>query len=180
MTVPESATVERHSLAWYVGELVARLDDGESSALNRLRMICGSHRGRIGLGEQAIVVSFGTDGTLVVVDADGTDVDGVGWTRPAVVLALLAGDLEITDAILDGEIEVRGNTDAVTAMFCAIEIVIDCSSRVPALRELADAYVTEYSSGLEPKPDSGGTNWPPSLVDAQEMELLRGLGLRLG
>ena len=34
-----------------------------------------------------------------------------------------------------------GSDDAVAAMFAAIDILIDCATRVPALRELAEHYV---------------------------------------
>jgi hypothetical protein len=135
----------RHDLAWYVTELVERLGEGEPVTLVRLRTVVGPRRAAIGLDDETVTARFAPSGALEVVPVDGpVDVDGTGRTRHEVVLALLAGELDATDALVDGQIEVQGPLDAVTAMLIAIEILLDASTRVPPLRRLADLYVREH------------------------------------
>lgn len=174
------------SLARYVRELVARLGDGEPAALDRMRTVVGTRRAWIELDDEAVRVWFDDVGDLTVEVAGGAAVDGVvsdaegfGRTRHQVVLALLAGTLDATDAVMDGEIEVRGTPEAVVMMFVAIEILIDCATRVPALRALSQQYVAERSTGQDPDPAPRGrrTVWPPQLRDQSELDLLWGLGL---
>ncbi|MFC7530837.1 hypothetical protein [Actinoplanes sp. GCM10030250] len=133
-------------LAWYVRELVSRLGDGDPAALARLRTIVGVRRARVGLEGETVTVRFEPGGEFVAGAGDGEQVEGTGWTRHAVVLAVLAGALDATDAVVDGMIEVRGSAEAVNAMFLAVEILIDAATRIPALRELSEQYVGEYSA----------------------------------
>jgi hypothetical protein len=102
-----------------------------------------------------------------------------------VVVAILDAGLEVTDALVDGDIDLRGSTEAVSLMIMAIDILVDAATRVPALRSLADRYRAEhepavaagsrFDRGLRPR-----TRWPPSFVDADEDEMLRQLGLDIG
>jgi hypothetical protein len=142
-----AAVPAAHDLAWYVRQLVERLSEGEPAALSRLRTVVGLRRAAIGLEEETVTARFVASCAFEVVpvrEDEGVDVDGTGRTRHDVVLALLAGDLDATDALLDGLIEVQGPLDAVTAMLIAIEILLDASTRVPPLRRLADLYVREH------------------------------------
>jgi hypothetical protein len=144
-----------HSLDWYVRELIAGLGQGDPSALARLRAVVAERRGWIGLEDESVTMWFAPDGALVV--ESGADiagdalirplavVDGAGHTRRSVVLALLAGELDVTDAVVDGEILVRGAAESVVAMFTAVEILIDSATRVQRLRALCDQYVREHA-----------------------------------
>ena len=174
------------SLAWYVRELVARLGEGDPAALDRLRTIVGHRRARIGLERETIEVRFDDLGRLVVREVEpspagelGPGLDGEGLISHHVVLDLLAGAREVTDAILDGDIEVQGPDAAVAAMLAAVDILIDVATRVPALRELAEDYVAAHAAHRRPPGmRARRTAWPPHFVDPREDQLLAGLGLR--
>jgi hypothetical protein len=186
VTTTDDPARAAHPLAWYVAELIARLGEGDPSALDRVRTLVGTRRARIGLERDVVETWFDPHGVLVVDDVTDRPVsepdrgvDGEGSTRDAVVVALLGGRLEVTDAILDGDLEVRGSVDAVAAMFAAVDILIDCGTRLPRLRELSEWYLREHS---DPAPTRSlrrrrATAWPPQLVDSDEDELLERLGL---
>lgn len=136
-----------HPLTWYLTELVARIGAGDTAALARLRGTAGTRTAWIELSGESATVRFTAAGDFVVAAVTGSPdpaADGFGSTRHEVVLAILAGDLDATDAVVDGEVEVRGPAEAVIAMFTAIEILLDGATRVPALRELAGVYRTEH------------------------------------
>lgn len=182
------------TLAGYISELVHRLGAGDPAAADRLRAVAGDRRARIGLGDEAVLVAFGRTGELRIVPVtdpdvpDGTAVDGTGSTTHPVVLDLLAGRREVADAVLDGDIEIRGHTDAVAALFTVVDILLEAAARLPALRELADQYVAAHRNvssppGFsEPSPPSTTRRhgWPPDLHDAAEEALLHRWGLRHG
>ena len=67
-------------------------------------------------------------------------VDGAGVTDRVTVLDLMDGHLEVSDAISAGRLDVVADVDAVAAMFAAIEILIDASSRSPELQALAREF----------------------------------------
>ncbi len=70
-------------------------------------------------------------------DWDDTRADGTGTTDTATVREIVDGQLEITDAIIEGRIEVSGDAAGVAPILFAVEILLDVSTRVPALRALA-------------------------------------------
>jgi hypothetical protein len=124
------------SLGEYVAELVGRLDGAEPAAVERMREVVGARRARIRLDGEVVDVAFGADGSLRVGDPSGR-VDGEGAVDRQTVLDLLDGYVEVTDAILDGRLAVAGETDAIARMFVALELLLDGSTRIPALQELA-------------------------------------------
>jgi hypothetical protein len=166
------------SLAGYVDELVTALGEADASAVARMRSVVGTRRARIRLDDEAIHVAFGPAGLVVEEVADGP-VDGEGATDRATVLDLLDGHVEVTDAILDGRLEVRGNVDGVVRMFLAIEILLDGSTRAPALQALARDFRADPCR--EPRrPPVRATRrkpWYPAGSDAEEHALLGRLGL---
>lgn len=56
------------------------------------------------------------------------------------VLRLLDGYLEVSDALLQGELEVVGSIEDVSRMMLAIEILLDAAARTPELQDLATAF----------------------------------------
>jgi hypothetical protein len=126
------------TLTEYVGELVARLGAADPEALERMRAVVDGRRARIVVGDEAVDVRFSGD-DLLVEPADGAP-DGTGMTDRATTLELLDGYLEVTDAILDGRLDVTGTVDDVERMFLAIEILLDVAARAPALQDLAADY----------------------------------------
>lgn len=130
------------TLGEYVAELIARLGAADLDALERLRWVVGSRRARIVLGPEAIDVQWRGDALNIAPAGEG-QVDGRGATDRQTVLELLAGQLEVHDAILDGRLDVVGEIDDVERMFMAIEILLDASARSPRLQALADDFRTD-------------------------------------
>jgi hypothetical protein len=163
------------SLAGYVEALVAALGDADPEALARLRRVVGQRRARIVLDDSAIDVAFEAD-RLVVSPASAGRVHGEGVTDRETVLDLLDGHLEVTDAILDGRLRVRGATDATVRMFTAIEILLDASPRAPALQALAAHFRRHPLSAPRSEPVAAApvrrTAWYPDERPAGEDALL--------
>ena len=175
-------STEPRTLAGYVVELVDRLDAGDPAAGRRLRRVVAGRRARIQVGDEAVVVDF-SDGQLRVMDA-GTcreRVDGDGVTDRATVIDLLDARTDVTACILNGRIQVRGAWHDVADMFLAIEIVLDATPRVPALRRLAREYRDQVRPLLTAErlrgTAAGGYRWPPHAVEDTERALLSSLGL---
>ncbi len=176
------------SLLAYISELVSRLGAGDPAAADRLREVVGDRRARIGLDDVTVLVAFDRAGGLRIVEVTDPDgpagaaVDGTGSTTHPVVLDLLAGRREVADAVLDGDIEIRGHADAVAALFSAVDILLEAAARLPALRELADEYVAAHRRAPSPSdlppPSTTRRGWPPDLHDAVEEALLYRWGLR--
>ena len=169
------------TLGEYIRSLVAHLDAVEPLAGARLRAWVGRRRARISLDDETVEVVFDA-GHLRVEPVSLGAVDGTGATTRATVLDLLAGRLEVTDAILDGLIEVDGEPEAVVAILAAIEILIEVSTRAPGLRALADAFVHETApapgpSFSAPVPMARRTPWLPAALDPLEAQLLGDLGI---
>jgi hypothetical protein len=127
------------TLSEYVTELIGRLGAADPPALERMRTVVDGRRARVVLGDEAVDVTFAGDELLVEPSASGA-VDGEGVTDRATTLELMDGYLEVTDAILDGRLDVTGTVDDVERMFLAIEILLDVAARAPALQDLAADY----------------------------------------
>jgi hypothetical protein len=159
------------TLEEYVGELIRRLGAADAPALERMRAVVDGRRARIVLDDEAVDVAFAGD-DLHVAPAGSAIVEGVGVTDRATTLELLDGYLEVTDAILDGRLDVTGTVDDVERMFLAIEILLDVAARAPALQELAADYRADPCR--EPRRS------PPAPSPATDREPERALLDRLG
>lgn len=106
-------------------------------------------------------------------------VAGKGGTDRGTVLDLLDGYLEVTDAILDGRLEVAGEAGAVARIFVAIEILLDGSTRIPSLQRLARDFRDDPCRDPRPRPmpHSRSRSWQPTGDDPEETSLLERLGL---
>jgi hypothetical protein len=129
----------RRSLAEYVSELMVRLGSADPAALARLREIVGARRAAISLDDEAIEIRWARD-RFQVTPAGAGQVDGTGATDRQTVLDLVAGRLEIHEAILDGRLHVIGEIGDVERIFLAIEVLLDAAARAPALQALAEDY----------------------------------------
>ena len=155
-------------------ELVRRLDSNDAPAGARMREVVGARRGRIGVDEEWVDVLFGRDGRLHVTKPRG-GVDGEGETDRQTVLDLLDGYIEVTEAILDGRLRIRGETDDVARMFVAIEILLDGSTRIPQLQQLARDFRFDPCRPPRGRPQgpSGDRRWHATGDDPAERALLR-------
>jgi hypothetical protein len=128
------------SLGEYIVELVRRLSEGDPEAGLRLAATVRPYRASIALDDERVVLSWGAQGLVLESDEAASPPDGYGRADRLCVLALLGGELSLADALLDGWLEVHGHRDAILAMLSAIEILLQCSTRLPALRELEATF----------------------------------------
>lgn len=189
------AHAEPLALADYIRALVGLLDAEEPASAERLRRAVGRRVARIRFDQQAVLVSF--TGTALTVrecaareparnelprnepppsepapdkTAPDKTADGSGGTDSATVRELLAGRLEITDAILSGRIEVSGNSAGLTAILFAIEILLDAAARIPGLRALSASF-------SEPPAELRARSAPARRTPDPELRLLARLDL---
>ena len=165
-------------LGEYIAALIDALGAANPAALARMRQVVGERRARIVLDDEAVDISFGPSGLYVRTAETSTEVNGVGQTDSATVLALLDGYLEVEAAILTGRLRVSGAPEDITRMFVAIEILLDSAPRTPALQMLAARFRRERRElrGL-PIADRRGAAWYPFGSHANEYELLARLDL---
>jgi hypothetical protein len=164
------STRERTRLAAWITELVEALDHDRFGAGRRLRQVVDGYRARIVLDGEAVLVSMDHGEMTIGPDDPHAAVDGWGSTATEVVLAILAADIEVAEAVERGQLQVVGSTDAVTRMFHAIELLLDGSARVPELRRLAARFIDE--AGTTPLSASAPTD-----VTLIEEAMLQRLGL---
>jgi hypothetical protein len=166
------------TLGEYIAELIDVLSRAQPGAFQRMRQVVGGRRSRIILDEEAVDVWFAAGGLRVQAADPSSSVDGVGATDSSIVLAILDGVVEVSDAILDGHLRVTGAATDIARMFIAIEILLDASARVPELERLADRFRAERSDRRSiVAPGSGRAPWYPFRCGKREEALLRELGL---
>lgn len=168
------------SLAAYVSELIARLAAADPAAVARLRRVVGDRRALLTLDDGTVRVAFADDGLVVEPVAPGTPVapaiDGEGATDRDTVLDLLDGYLSVADAVLDGRLSARGDDAAVTAMFTAVDILLEASATTPSLQALAEDFRADpCRPPRTPRvPGSGRvTPWPPQRPPGEDDVLAR-------
>jgi hypothetical protein len=133
-------STERASLWDWIEALVEALEDDPWGAAERLRDLVQGYTARIVLDDEAVLVTMPGRRLDRLPPSSAVPLDGSGSTTSAVVVAILERGLELTDAVERGLIQAQGSTEAVLRMFHAIELILDASSRVPALRLLADEF----------------------------------------
>ena len=138
-----------------------------------MRNVIGSRRARIRLDAEMVNVAFDIDEQLRV-EEPGGDVSGEGGTDRDTVLDMLDGYIEVTDAIIEGRLAVSGETDNVSRMFVALEILLDGSTRIPPLQELARDFREDPCRPARgtPKRRSRPAAWHPIGHDPAERSVL--------
>ena len=164
-------STERASLWDWIEALVEALEDDPWGAGERLRDLVQGYTARIVLDGEAVLVTMPGRRLERLPPSSTVPLDGSGSTTSAVVVAILEHGLELTDAVERGLVQAQGSTDAVLRMFHAIELILDGSSRVPALRLLADEFRRAASEKAE-----GALEQAASLVSG-EQALLDRLGV---
>lgn len=164
------------TLREYIRELVDRLDAADPAAGYRLREVTGDRIARITLDDEAVDVRF--EGRRLVISRPARQrvPDGTGATDRQTTLELLAGRREVTEAILEGLIDVRGETEDVLSMFLAIEIILDTAARAPALQALARDYENDPCRTVTSRV-SRTVVFGPTEHPAEEIALLQRLDL---
>lgn len=166
------------TLGAYIAALIDALGDANPAALARMRQVVGERQARIGLDDEAVDIWFSADRLNILAADAATEVDGLGTTNSATVLAMLDGYLEMADAILDGRLHVAGAPEQIIRMFLAIEILLDTSPRTPGLQTLADRFRRERRERRDRSLSAARrSSWYPFTSDASEHDLLARLNL---
>jgi hypothetical protein len=166
------------TLGQYITALINALGATHPTMLARMRLIVGDRRARIILDDEAVEVVFSPEGLKVQPVPEKSEVSGEGATDTATVLELLNGYLEVTDAILNGQLHVFGIAEDVVRMFIAIEILLDASPRTPALQDLASKLLSDRRDRSRVStPGRERALWYPFSAEATEIELLDKLDL---
>lgn len=165
------------TLGEYIRALVTTLQECDARAYERLCHVVGTRRAFIQLDAQSVYVRM-HHGILEVEDAgrERLPVEGEGSIDSATVLALLRGDLEVFEAILDDRLVVHGDLVQINRMFQAIEILLDVAPRCPAMQQLSKGFVEEALS-WQLAPAVSRVNWYPFAVNPAELALLARYGL---
>jgi hypothetical protein len=167
-----SMSTERTTLRGWIQALVDALDDDTWGAGDRLREVVGGYSARIALDDETVLVSM-PEGRLEWQSPDAPiAVEGEGGTTSGVVLAILDGRLEVTDAVERGLVQAAGSPDAVVRMFHAIELILDASARVPALRRLEHEFRRQAAVSSSHRIPA-----PPRPPGPRELALLGRLGV---
>lgn len=170
----------RRELGEYITELVRRLAEADPGAFRELRATVGARRARISLDDETVTVAFDGD-RLLVGDGAVEAVEGEGSTDGHCVADLLDGYVEVSRAVLDDRLRVRGGVEDVAAMFAAIEIILDVSARSPTLQSLRRDLRAD--PGRTPRPPrlpgevEPWTHWKSGTVTHDEAGLLARLDL---
>jgi hypothetical protein len=145
-------STDRRTLDGYVRAIVENLASGEPSSYRRLRAVVGRRRATLRLDNEVVEFWFdeAENGALNVRPradpCDGAPIPS-GHTDSPTILALMRGELELSDAILGGLIDAQGTVADVTAIAVAIEIVIDAATRIPAIPALARQFHAHRLAG---------------------------------
>jgi hypothetical protein len=164
-------STKRTSLWGWIEGLVEALDDDAWGAGTRLRDVVQGYSARIVLDDETVLVAMPEGRLERRPDSGAVPVDGEGAATSPVVLAILDHRLEVTDAVERGLVQATGSPDAVLRMFHAIELILDASSRVPALRHLSDEFRREATA------NAGGVPAQPRPPGSDELALLHRLGV---
>jgi hypothetical protein len=165
------------TLGQYITALVASLRRCDPVAYARMCHVVGQRTARIQVDAEYVYIRM-QDRTLQVETPvpEGSPVDGGGATDSATVLALLRGDLEVSEAILNETLVVDGDIEQINRMFVAIEILLDAAPRCPAMQKLSEQFVEDApsydASRVFPR-----VNWYPFAPSSAEFKLLTRYGL---
>jgi hypothetical protein len=141
--------VTRH-LADYLRELIGRLERWEPDCAAAIRATAGDRRARIVLGDEAVRVRYKGDRFIVrrIASASVTsERHPCGSTDRRTVVAILAGFFEMSEAISEGRLDLSGGVDDVIDMCAVIEMLIDASTRIPELQQLAQEFRADPKTG---------------------------------
>jgi hypothetical protein len=164
------------SLGQYIGALIAALRQCDPDAYRRMCQVVGERTARIQLDAECVYIRMRNATLTVDSAAPRVPPDGEGETDTPTVRALLGGDLEVSEAILNGSLTVRGDIADVSRMFQAIEILLDASPRCPQLQHLSQQFTTEAPC-CAPAADLHSLSWYPFPMSREELSILTHYGL---
>ena len=128
---------QRHVADW-IEALFDALEAAEPQRAAAIRALAGKTRAFIALDKD---VAFRSD--ILTVRRTGRIGRTMGRTCSETVADILAGYAEVSQAIADGRIEIRGTAADVISMASIIEILVDASTRIPAMQALSADFLAE-------------------------------------
>jgi hypothetical protein len=164
------------SFAGYLAALIRLLEEGEPASMQRLRAFVGARVASLELDGEIVEARFEQRGSQALcLEPRAAHRPGVarGRSESAAVIALMRGDLELSQALLDGLIEAQGNVADVSIMAIAVDILLDASTRIPAMVELARRFHARRS----PPGTRHVSATSAASVERRQLALLDRLGL---
>lgn len=131
----------RHLRDWIIA-LFEALEEAEPNRAAAIRKLAGVQMSRMVLDDERVTVRFADDLLRVTRLRAGAALKRpYGSTVRHTVSALLLGYMEISEAIAQDHIKLRGSADEVMTICAIIEILVDASTRIPALQRLATEFL---------------------------------------
>lgn len=133
----------RHLADW-LRELFAALERAEPNTAESIARLAGDRTAQIGLDAERARVAF-ANGRLTVrrLSNDGAPRAPWGRTTSEVVADVLAGYIEVSDAVREGLIDLQGNVDDVRDICGIVEVLVDASTRIPEMQGLSRAFLSD-------------------------------------
>ncbi|WP_372571643.1 hypothetical protein [Ruegeria jejuensis] len=135
-----------HLRDWIIA-LYAALEEAAPHRARAIRKLAGGQISRMILDDDRVTVRFHDEVLRVTrLRATAKLKSPNGATDRQTVTALLLGYMEVSEAISQDYVRLRGTTDEVMAICAIIEILVDASTRIPALQKLADTFLATTDS----------------------------------
>ncbi|MFA3919966.1 hypothetical protein [Ruegeria hyattellae] len=136
----------RHLRDWIIA-LYTALEEVEPHRARAIRKLANGQISRMVLDGDRVALRFHKDVLRVTrLRASANLKNPNGSTDRQTVTALLLGYMEVSEAISQDYIRLRGTADEVMAICAIIEILVDASTRIPALQKLANAFLATTGS----------------------------------
>lgn len=135
----------RHLSEW-LRKLFSELQKYEPHRARFIARIAGDRIARVGLDDEFARITFKNEKLSVrKVPSLGRDDLPWGQTDTATVLALLSGYTALSDALAEGTLELQGSTEDVVRICHIIEVLVDASTRIPAMQQLSAELIDGWS-----------------------------------
>ena len=132
----------------WISALYDALDQFEPHNARAIRGIAGKLRARIALDKEAVSVGFrGPVLDIRILKRSAPLAAPSGMTSRACVTSILFGYLGVSEAVAQGQLELRGSATEVINIAAIIEILVDASTRIPPMQKLADQYLALGPTG---------------------------------
>lgn len=132
-----------HLRGW-IAALFAALKAAEPQRAEAIRRLAAADCARIGLDSQRVRVDFHNGRLrLIRLRDDAPCRPPFGITDSATVAAILSGWMELGEAVRLDRIALQGSADAVMRICAIVEILVDSSTRIPAMQALSRSFLAQ-------------------------------------
>lgn len=166
----------RHLRDW-IAALFAALESVEPQRADAIRRLAGADCARIGLDSHRVRVDFRNGRLRVIRLRDNVSCrPPLGITDSATVAAILSGWMELGEAVRLDRIALQGDADSVMRICAIVEILVDSSTRIPAMQELSRRFLA-LRTAIDPRTDCALRHAAAARTARRERELLARAGL---